>query len=218
MKQHFPTQNDLTSTDRLERVIRDIYTRIYAIKPVKKEEVKAVEKKTETPSIQTVVKIIPSDPVAAQQQIVTNWAVGTPTDVTQEQGSSTPYVTTADEGKTFYNTDRNAIYRVVGGAWKYVAGVMRGTLSPDQKPSLGADDAGFIFYSTDFKHFYLWDGAAWGYMDDGARYIVESDVAAPPTGGSWQVCDGSTVDISTSTGGTASLAVPVKVGNYYLRK
>lgn len=122
-----------------------------------------------------------------------------------------------EQGSQFYESDRDALYQVQGGVWQWVAGCMRGTLSPDQKPSdLGTDDANFLFYSTDFQHIYRWDGSAWAYATEcgeiGSAYVVMR-IGAPATG-VWQLCDGSTVTRSTSTGGTSSITVPNLVNNY----
>lgn len=67
----------------------------------------------------------------------------------------------------YVETDRgNAIYQVQSFAgvatWVYVAGVMPGTMSPDQRPAdLGAYDAGFQFRATDTLQTFYWNGSAW---------------------------------------------------------
>ena len=44
-------------------------------------------------------------------------------------------VATYTDGTLFYETDRRVYYIVLGGAWIYTSGIMRGTLSPDTKPN-----------------------------------------------------------------------------------
>lgn len=120
-----------------------------------------------------------------------------------------PAVAATDNGLVYYATDQDVYYQVVAGAWKYMCGVMRGTLSPDLKPALVAGDAGFLFYSTDFDHVFRWSGAAWA-LAPGEDRIGEirffDGVVAPGTG--WQLCDGTVTNRSTPTGGTAAVTVP----------
>jgi hypothetical protein len=68
-------------------------------------------------------------------------------------------------GVMYYATDQNILYIVslVGGSptWVYLAGIMTGTLSPDERPSLAATDAGVLFYCSDTKECQKWSGTAW---------------------------------------------------------
>lgn len=71
-------------------------------------------------------------------------------------------------GMIWVENDRNGvIYQNQSGVWHYLAGVMWGTISPDQRPTdLGANDAGFKFRSTDSNpllggHEWVWSGSAW---------------------------------------------------------
>ena len=87
--------------------------------------------------------------------------------------------------------------------------IVYGTLDPDQKPTgLTASDDGVIFVATDYKHRYRWNGTAldweWDYAENGAEYIV----AGEPSGGLWQLCDGTTVDVAQSDGTLSAIAVP----------
>jgi len=78
---------------------------------------------------------------------------------------------TADlpNGAFWVETDRgNVIYENQGGVWKYVAGSMWGTLSPDQRPAdLGANDNGFDFRDSGNSpfHEYIWNGSAWSQVN-----------------------------------------------------
>ena len=126
-------------------------------------------------------------------------------------------------GAWLYETDRSVLYqtRIVAdeAVWVYVAGTMRGTLSPDQKPAdlTAAGDTGFLFHSTDFAHTYRWNGTAWRYAveegDPGSGWIGWWTVA-PNNNGVWQLCDGATVTRSLNAGGTASVTVPNLIGSY----
>ncbi len=63
----------------------------------------------------------------------------------------------------YMETDRGGvIYQNIGTGWKYRAGTMFGTLSPDQRPTdLGVDDAGFDFRGTDVAREFLWSQTEW---------------------------------------------------------
>jgi hypothetical protein len=71
------------------------------------------------------------------------------------------------DGAIYVESDRGAIYQVQGGDWIYVAGIMYGTISPDQRPTdLGPNDAGFAFTATDplasdTGRTFAWSGTAW---------------------------------------------------------
>lgn len=83
---------------------------------------------------------------------------------------------------------------------------MRGTLSPNTKPTLAVGDAGFLFYATDYQHLYRWSGTAWAYApgDDGSGYFGFWSEA--PTTGFWQLCDGTpAINRSTALGAVAAV-------------
>ena len=118
----------------------------------------------------------------------------------------------ADEGFMFSATDDLHTWRWSGSVWVLLpelSSPMRGTLSPDQKPSLTANDIGFLFYSTDFAHTYRWTGSAWEQAPGDDRigsFLYTDGVVSPGTG--WQLCNGSATTRSTPTGGTAAVTVP----------
>lgn len=87
-----------------------------------------------------------------------------------------------------------------------VGGMMIGLLAA--LPTLSPSDAGFLYYASDYAHTYRWNGVAWGYApgDDGSDYFKAC--GGLPQGAGWQICDGSTVTRSTSTGSTAAVIVP----------
>ena len=127
-------------------------------------------------------------------------------------------------GSFYYETDRNALYicQLSGSTqtWQWCAGTMRGTLSPDLKPGdLGAADAGFRFYATDYFHLYRWTGAAWefGEADGGSQFIVVGATGTAPTGGLWQVCDGTAVNCAQANGTLASVTTPNLAGDVFIR-
>lgn len=128
-------------------------------------------------------------------------------DVIASRPSATPYFV----GTLFWATDQTVLYQVqiVTGTktWVFISGTMRGTINPDQKPTLGTADEDFRFFSTDFNHTFRWSGSAWAMgPDETPQGAIVPFVVAPGTG--WQVCDGSTVTGSTAVGGTASVTVP----------
>lgn len=124
----------------------------------------------------------------------------------------------------YYETDRDVHYQVVLDGtgkriWKFDRGMMRGTISPDQKPADldNAGDVGFLFFSTDFAHVYRWNGTGWRYAveegDPGSGF-VQLRMFNPNDNGVWQVCDGSTVTRSGNAGLTASVTVPDLINRF----
>lgn len=89
--------------------------------------------------------------------------------------------TNPENGELFVEYDRNGvIYQNQFGAWHFLAGIMWGTLSPDQRPTdLGANDAGFTFRGSDQAREYIWSGTVWVEIGD----IVENQGAALPVRG-----------------------------------
>jgi hypothetical protein len=66
------------------------------------------------------------------------------------------------DGTLFYETDRAVWYVWFQGAWRYQTGTMRGTFSPDQRPTdLGTNDIDLIYYATDTHYQYVWNGTGW---------------------------------------------------------
>lgn len=71
------------------------------------------------------------------------------------------------EGAFYVESDRGVIYQNQGGNWQYIAGVMYGTIFPDQRPTdLGTYDAGFEYRAADSDpgntgRDFIWDGTAW---------------------------------------------------------
>ena len=125
---------------------------------------------------------------------------------------------TADAGFLFLGTDAtDAVWRWSGTAWVYLKGSssgLRGTLNPDQKPTLTANDADFRFVSTDFIREYRWSGTAWEDAPGQPKrviewipYSIDSAVFDPGTG--WQLCNGTVnVRISKPDGTTVLITVP----------
>lgn len=108
--------------------------------------------------------------------------------------------TSFPNGAIYRETDRKAVY-ITGppdklGVWVYSAGVMQSSSSTlaDLPVDLGANDSGFEFRSSVFYRKWTWDGAAWHYSDGGVGAGSQVSTSGPaPSGGLWQVCDGSTV-------------------------
>lgn len=129
-------------------------------------------------------------------------------------------------GTMYFETDRTLYYIVVSDPanpqkqiWRYVAGQMRGTLSPNQKPTDLNDegDVGMLFFATDFAHLYRWNGTAWRYAvehgDPGSGF-VQDWLVTPNDSGVWALCDGSTATRSKNGGTTESFTTPNLVGAY----
>ena len=116
-----------------------------------------------------------------------------------------PSATGQTDGTLYYAANQTVTYIAISGAWVYFSGTMRGTINPDQKPTLVAADAGFLFYSTDFAHTYRWTGTAWEYApgDDGSGYVAFYTVAPPA--GIWQACDGTASVYRSLANGTRAL-------------
>lgn len=120
-----------------------------------------------------------------------------------------PAAASLGAGTLFYATDRTVTYlNVVNTSnvqvWIYKDGIMFGTLSPNQKPTLTTNDTNFLFYSSDFQHLYRWTGSAWVYADDGSGYI-RNDTISPPRSGVWQLCDGTAGVSESKADGTIGL-------------
>jgi hypothetical protein len=67
-------------------------------------------------------------------------------------------------GALYIETDRgDVIYQAQAGIWHYLAGLMFGTLVPDQRPTdLGVNDAGFDFRtSVNPPREFMWSQTAW---------------------------------------------------------
>jgi hypothetical protein len=70
------------------------------------------------------------------------------------------------DGALYLEQDRGStFYQFQDGNWMYIAGVMWGTLSPDQRPAdlTAPNDIGFEFWATDQTPVrkFLWSGSAW---------------------------------------------------------
>lgn len=116
----------------------------------------------------------------------------------------------AHAGEWFLASDQNnVLWYSTGTVWVYVAGQMRGTLSPNEKPTgLGTDDVGYLFLSTDFDRAYRWDGSAWADAPgEPTRGMVAYFMSGLVPAVGWALCDGSSVTRSTPTGGTTSLSL-----------
>jgi hypothetical protein len=93
------------------------------------------------------------------------WVEVTPAHYGTHAGRLALALTNVADGGLYVETDRGGvIYQNRGGTWKYVGGVMWGTISPDQRPTdLGANDYGFDFRDSNNAPFreYVWNGSAW---------------------------------------------------------
>jgi hypothetical protein len=208
----YPSQNDLTSPDRLERTFKALYDKLYSIDDMTAAGFKAVgaslpqtstiiSKAQESlqvsgaaplnvqgllgqlsqPQLASIptVSALPAidDPLSQDTGLVRyqgklylfdtttppgSWVpVGSVAYVSTGTYAARPVVTAADNGLLYYSTNQNTLWVVEAGVWTWLAGVMSGTLTPDQRPVLAAADAGFLFYATDTFERYMWSGTAW---------------------------------------------------------
>lgn len=82
--------------------------------------------------------------------------------VTQGSHAQRPDAGGMPDGALYVESDRGSIYQVQNGAWRYVAGTMWGTITPDQRPTdLGVHDGGFDFRCTDVVREFMWSQTKW---------------------------------------------------------
>ena len=128
-------------------------------------------------------------------------------------------------GTVFYEVDRTSYYMVFSGGgvttWQCIpGGYMKGTLTPDQKPTdLTGNDVRFEFFSLDFSKFFRWTGTAWERRGDQlpAGFIGTFKVGPAIGIPGWQLCDGSTVTASRDDATTESIVVPDFSSSPYLK-
>ena len=113
------------------------------------------------------------------------------------------------DGALYVEVDRGSVlYQNQGGVWQYIAGIMYGTLVPDQRPAdLGpAADAGFQFRTTtDPARAFTWNGGEWVETTP-IRYGTHAERLAAPiadlvSGMLWMETDRGSV-IYQNQGGT----------------
>lgn len=134
-------------------------------------------------------------------------------------------------GTVFYATDRQVSYAVQfpGGVatWIYYNGIYENTLS-NIPNDLGLTSAGFIFRASDYLHNWLWTGTAWsltaaaqiGFQGGTFPGTMIFSLGGPPFGGSgalWQLCDGSTVDVSQEDATLVATTVPTIANTWFVR-
>jgi hypothetical protein len=82
--------------------------------------------------------------------------------VTQGTHADRPTATDSPDGALYVESDRGVIYQNQNGVWRYVAGTMWGTVTPDQRPTdLGVNDGGFDFRGTDDAREFIWSQTQW---------------------------------------------------------
>ncbi len=126
-------------------------------------------------------------------------------------------------GTVFLASDRTVSYAVqsIAGVntWIYYNGVYVDVLA---NIPLDLDDTsrGFAFGASDYLHTWLWD-AGWtlttGGLPPGTMLFANP---GPPFGGFgqlWQLCDGSTVDVSQGDATIVSTTVPTIANTWFVR-
>src|SRR6185312_2136870 len=137
-------------------------------------------------------------------------------------------------GTVFHATDWNISYAVqnVGGTltWVYYNGIYEATLATIQSKiaSLGPAEYRLIARASDYLHNWFWTGSAFslteaakigfaGGLFPGSTLV---SVGGPPFGGGsqlWQLCDGSTVDVSQEDASVVATAVPTIANTWFVR-
>jgi hypothetical protein len=112
-------------------------------------------------------------------------------------------------------TDRSVIYQLQSGNWYYLAGIMFGSLSPDQRPTdLGVHDAGFTFRSVDttapnVNREFMWSQTAWvettGLNDP---TTTTGDMIYHASTGTTRLGIGTSNQVLTVTGGLPTWTTP----------
>jgi hypothetical protein len=104
-------------------------------------------------------------------------------------------------GALYVEFDRGgAIYQNQDNVWKYLAGTMFGTLSPDQRPTdLGVNDAGFDFRGTDQQREFIWSQTVWVEVSPvtGALNLTHPNVVTK-VGAAGQIVEGGITDESAA--------------------
>ena len=258
MKQsrYYPSQQELHTPDKLERVLRDAYDRLYSLtdktaSTQTKLEVQQTDYTTRLNTLSTTVdrvsrKTSPTytegtralmqttsssfdlsvyrqtEPLVGIDLYYTayngawHFTHGTwtasfasrPTPDDTGHLTDAAYAHAADDGVIFLDTTYGITWKYVRAsmAWVYQSGTYANTLAGI--PTLTAAEAGFRFWATDYQHTWVWSGSAWAWdlQDEGSGYIEVRSQA--PRVGLWQVCDGSTIPVSTTGGGTSSVTIP----------
>jgi hypothetical protein len=131
-----------------------------------------------------------------------------------------PAAASVDTGFLYIATNKgNQVWRKDTSDWLLLEGLggPESDVIANIPGTLTAIDAGYLFYATDYKRLYRWSGSAWA--DDESRTGPDPRKQVcwfmEDPGAGWALCNGSTVTISTSTGGTASYAAPDITTNYH---
>jgi hypothetical protein len=150
---HYPSQHDMTGPDKLERVFRDVYDRLYTTREETAKKVNGVQSQLEQ-------SVVASN--AAMSQLLSSGAMPSSVPDTAKQikvGLYADRPATFSAGDIYYATDQNTAYIVDTGAWVWLAGLMFGATAA--RPVLVAGDAGFRFFDTTLVSEIYWGGAAW---------------------------------------------------------
>jgi hypothetical protein len=118
-------------------------------------------------------------------------------------------------GALYVEFDRGgAIYQNQNNVWKYLAGTMWGTLSPDQRPTdLGVDDAGFDFRATDQQREFIWSQTVWVETTPvtGALNLTHPNVVTK-VGTAGQIVEGGITDESAANSDRLHITAAGNVG------
>jgi hypothetical protein len=118
-------------------------------------------------------------------------------------------------GALYVEFDRGGvIYQNQNNVWKYLAGTMWGTLSPDQRPTdLGVNDGGFDFRATDQQREFIWSQTAWVEVTPvtGAVNLTHPNVVTK-VGTAGQIVEGGITDQSAANSDRLHIAADGNIG------
>jgi hypothetical protein len=118
-------------------------------------------------------------------------------------------------GALYVEFDRGGvIYQNQNNVWKYLAGTMWGTLSPDQRPAdLGVDDGGFDFRATDQQREFIWSQTVWVETTPvtGAVNLTHPNVVTK-VGTAGQIVEGGIIDESAANSDRLHITAAGNVG------
>jgi hypothetical protein len=107
------------------------------------------------------------------------------------------------------------IYQNQNNVWKYLAGTMWGTLSPDQRPTdLGVNDGGFDFRGTDQQREFIWSQSAWIEVTPvtGALNLTHPNVVTKVSSTSGGIVEGGITDESAANSNRLHITAGGNIG------
>jgi hypothetical protein len=234
MTRYYPSQQELHTPDKLERVLRDAYDRIYSIAASQGKTTKALDNLTVT--TQALSPILVRATMNAAGAIPVNPGGTNPPEFDPLDFASSgahPPAPTYRAGtridmalalptvdfSIFYQTDTTLYYMAYGKAWHYFNGTQLDLLA-NIPATFNLLDTGALFYATDYAHLYRWSGIAWAFAptDPGSGFVVIGQpTGVAPNGGVWAVCDGNLALIAQANGTIAGVVTQNLQGEVFIK-